>query len=139
MSVQITDFATLLQAAAQQPEPQRLLFVFLQASLPQFATEKETRRFEEGQGGHLAPVFCVDKALDELTDFDGLVEEAAQMGEEWQIVLVAAMSGQDGRMPTTEDADEPLKQMTNQVALGENLDAYLAFRRDGQPVQFGLG
>jgi hypothetical protein len=139
VSVQITDFATLLEAAAQQPEPQRFLFVFLQSSLPKFASEKEKRNFESGQGGQLTPVFCVDKALDELTDFPSLVEEAEQMGEDWQIVLVAAMSGKDGQMPTTEDAEEPLQHITNQVAMGESLSAYLAFQKDGCPVQFGFG
>lgn len=139
MSVQITDFATLLEAAAQQPEPQRFLFVFLQASLPEFASEKETKNFEAGLGGQLMPVFCVDKPLDELTDFASLVSEAKQMGEEWQIVLVAAMSGMNGQMPTSEDAEEPLQHMTNQVAAGESLNAFLAFRQDGTSVHFGFG
>ncbi len=37
----ITNFETLLMAAKQQPEPQRLLFVFLKAEMPEDATEEE--------------------------------------------------------------------------------------------------
>ncbi len=137
MTVQITDFATLLDAARQQPEPQRLLFVFLQVGLPASATPEEQERFNSGQGGQLMPVICVDKALDELSDFASLVEESdREMGDPWQIVLVAAMSGQNGQMPTSEDAEEPLKQIANDVVSGGDLSAFLAFNRDGEPVMF---
>jgi len=137
--VQITDFATLLAAARQQPEPQRLLFVFLQVSLPPNATAEEQENFESGKGGQLMPVICVDKSLEELTDFASLVTESdGEMEEgEWQIVLVAAMSGENGQMPTSEDAEEPLKQIANDVVSGGNLSAFLAFNRDGEPVHFG--
>lgn len=139
MPVQITDFATLLAAARQQPEPQRLLFVFLQVSLPPNATAEEQENFESGKGGQLMPVICVDKSLEELTDFASLVTESdGEMEEgEWQIVLVAAMSGENGQMPTSEDAEEPLKQIANDVVSGGNLSAFLAFNRDGEPVHFG--
>jgi len=137
VTVQITDFATLLDAARQQPEPQRLLFVFLQVGLPASATPEEQERFNSGQGGQLMPVICVDKALDELSDFASLVEESdREMGDPWQIVLVAAMSGQNGQMPTSEDAEEPLKQIANDVVSGGDLSAFLAFNRDGEPVMF---
>ena len=137
MTVSITDFATLLDAARQQPEPQRLLFVFLQVALPAGATPEEQERFKAGQGGQLMPVICVDKSLDELTDFDSLVAESdAEMGEDWTIVLVAAMSGENGRMPTSEDAEEPLKSIANDVVSGGDLSNFLAFKRDGESVLF---
>ncbi|MCP4093498.1 MAG: ribonucleotide reductase subunit alpha [Planctomycetes bacterium] len=137
MNVSITDFATLLQAASQQQEPQRLLFVFLNVALPQGATPEEEERFKAGQGGQLMPVICVDKSLDELTDFDALVAESdAEMGEDWKIVLVAAMSGENGQMPTSEDAEEPLKSIANDVVSGGDLSNFLAFKRNGEPVLF---
>lgn len=138
MSVQITDFDSLLQVAAQQPDPQRLLFVFLQVALPPEASAEEKTRFESGNGGQLMPVICVDKALDELSNFAALVEESdREMGDEWQMVLVAAMSGENGQMPTSEDAEEPLKQIANDVVSGGDLSAFLAFNRSGEPVMFG--
>ena len=138
MSVPITDFDSLLQVAAQQPDPQRLLFVFLQVALPPEASEEEKTRFESGNGGQLMPVICVDKSLDELSGFAALVEESdREMGDAWQIVLVAAMSGENGQMPTSEDAEEPLKQIANDVVSGGDLSAFLAFNRGGEPVMFG--
>ena len=110
MSEQITDFDSLLKVAAQQPDPQRLLFVFLQVALPPEASAEEKARFEEGNGGQLMPVICVDKALDELSSFAALVEESdREMGEAWQIVLVAAMSGENGQMPTSAPRDDHQK------------------------------
>jgi len=53
-------------AAKQQPEPQRLLFLFLKASLPEDHGEEEADRFHSGQGGALQPIMCVDKTADEL-------------------------------------------------------------------------
>ena len=44
------DFSDLLQAARQQPEPQRLLLVFAAAELPRDASDEEKARFERGEG-----------------------------------------------------------------------------------------
>ncbi len=42
----VTGFQSLLDAARQQPEPQRLLLVFARAELPDGATAAERARFE---------------------------------------------------------------------------------------------
>ncbi len=75
--------------------------------------------------------------MEELQDFPTLVAESEQMGEPWDLVLIAALSGEDGNMPTSEDAEEPLKVMANDVVTGGDLSAYLAFNREGKPVVFG--
>jgi hypothetical protein len=62
----ISSFDDLLQAAMQQAQPQRLLFVFASADLPADSTEEQRARFQAGEGGALVPVMCVDKAPDEL-------------------------------------------------------------------------
>ena len=49
-------FDQLLLAAAAQPEPQRLLFVFATAELPEDATPAQRERFAAGGGGTLSPV-----------------------------------------------------------------------------------
>jgi hypothetical protein len=127
----------LLQAAKQQTQPQRLLFVFLQASLPSDANDGEADSFNAGQGGALNPIMCVDKPLDELSDFDALVEESKAMEQDWHIVLVAALSGSNGLMPTAAEADEPLKAMVQMVQNGGDLSKYMAFNKQGVITHFG--
>jgi len=65
----ISSFADLLREARQQPEPQRLLFVFAGAALPDDSTPEQRRRYAAGAGGALVPLMCVDKAPDELRSF----------------------------------------------------------------------
>jgi len=51
----ISSFDDLLRAAREEAEPQRLLFVFANAMLPDDSTPEQRLRFETGQGGALAP------------------------------------------------------------------------------------
>jgi len=76
--VNIACFNDLLRAARQQPEPQRLLFVFAQAVLPDDSTPEQRAGFEAGQGGALTPLMSVDKTPEELGTFAALVEESRQ-------------------------------------------------------------
>jgi hypothetical protein len=136
MTIKITNYETLLAVAKKQPEPQRFLFVFLKASRPDDATEDEIRRFDAGQGGHLDPIMCVDKGLNELTNFADLVEESKQLGTEWQMVLVAIIAGKNGVAPSSDVAEEPLKKMVHTVQEGGDLSSFLMFDRNGDPVIF---
>lgn len=131
----ITSYADLLNAARQQPEPQRLLFVFTQPELPEGYTEAQIKRFQAGSGGVLAPKMCTDKALDELGEFSDLVEESRQTGQDWKIVFVAGLGGRGGVVPSTEDAQEHLKTMVNAIQNGA-ISNYLAFDRNGELVRF---
>ena len=131
----ISSFEDLLRAARAQPEPQRLLFVFANAVLPDDSTPEQRARFEAGQGGALAPLMSVDKAPGELGTFSALVEESRQFGHDWVIVFVACLSGRDGRAPTSEDADQPLQRMTESIKAGL-FGSLIPFDRQGQPVQF---
>ena len=123
-------------AAKRQPEPQRFLFVFLKASLPKDYDAADEARFNQGQGGALQPLMCVDKAVDELTTFADLVEESEQMNDDWQIVLIAAMSGRAGVMPNSDEAKQPLEMMVQAVEQGGDLSRFMAFGRSGDPIQF---
>ncbi len=78
---------------------------------------------------------CVDKALDELSDFKALFNESQKMGAEWQMVLIAAMSGRGGIMPTPEEADQPLQMMVESIK-GGTIASFLAFDREGISVSF---
>ena len=132
----ITDYKSLLSVAKQQPEPQRLLFVFLQASLSDDAKNKQKQQFDSGQGGELQPVMCVDKNLDELGGFADLVEESKQMQQDWQIVLVAGLSGKNGHFPDSSEAEQPLNMMVQAVEQSGDLSKYLAFDKQGALIHF---
>lgn len=137
MQINITDYESLLSAAGKQAEPQRLLFVFLKASLPKDPKDEEASSFHSGQGGELEPIMCVDKTLDELGSFADLVAESESMKQNWQIVLIACLSGRNGIVPTSEDATKSLKMMVQTVETGGNLSNFLAFDKKGDPIQFG--
>jgi len=132
----ISTFDDLLQAARAQPEPQRLLFVFAGAELPEDATPAQRAGFAAGQGGALVPLMCVDKRPDELASFDALAEESRQFGHDWRIVFAAAMAGTPKKPPTSEDAEAPLQRMVEAVKRGD-IDGYIPFDARGQAVRLG--
>lgn len=132
----ISTFGDLLQAAKEQADSQRLLFVFAQAGIPEDATAEQRARFEAGQGGTLTPLMCVDKAPDELDSFDALLEESRQFGQAWDIVFVASLSGAGSVGPTPEQAQSSLQRMIESIQSGA-IGRFLAFDLHGQPVQFG--
>lgn len=131
----ISSYDDLLSAAAQQAEPQRLLFVFASAELPVNCTDTQKAQFDAKRGGALAPVMCVDKLPAELGSFDSLVEESRQMGMHWDIVFVSSMSGQTGIAPSSKDADRYLEMMVESVKSG-SFSKFLAFERNAALVQF---
>lgn len=132
----ISIFDDLLRAARLQSEPQRLLFVFAGAELPEDATAEQRAAFEAAQGGALVPLMTVDKAPDELTGFQALAEESRDFGPDWRIVFAAAMSGKDGHPPTTSDAQAALARMVDSIKLGA-IGAFIPFDRQGLAVRLG--
>ena len=131
----ITCFDDLLRAADAQPEPQRLLLVFVTAELPADASPAERQRFEAGQGGALKPVLCVDKLPEELADFPTLRAESARTGVAWELLFAAGLSGRAGIAPNPDEAEQPLKRMVAAIESG-SIGSFLAFDRDGQTVAF---
>jgi len=131
----ISSFDDLLRAARDQREPQRLLFVFTNAILPDDNTPEQRSRFEAGQGGVLAPLMSVDKDPDALSTFAELMDESCQVGSDWDIVFVASLSGRDGKAPTSKEADQSLQRMIESIKTG-SFGAFIPFDRQGQPVMF---
>lgn len=128
-------FEQLLQAAAAQTEPQRLLFVFAAAELPPDATAAERERFDAGEGGTLTPLMCVDKSPDELAGFDALVAESREAGPPWQVVFAAGLSGRDGRPPSDDQVELALRSMVERVR-GGFVGGLLALAPDGEALHF---
>lgn len=131
----ISGFDDLLRAARAQPEPQRLLFVFAQAALPEDSTPEQRARFEAGRGGALEPVASVDKDPGELGGFDALAREASEFAPGWGVVFVAGLSGREGRTPSSEAAGHALARMVESIRQGQ-FGAYLPFDRHGETVLF---
>jgi len=131
----MNDFQQLLHAAGQQAEPQRLLFVFVRAELPESPTGDQRDRHDRREGGTLSPVLCVDKLPAEVPSFQALAIESSTTGVEWDMVFVAAMDGRAGYAPTTDEATRPLRLMVNAINDGQ-IGRFAAFDRSGEPVQF---
>ena len=135
-SMNISSFDDLLRAARDQPEPQRLLFVFANAELPGDSTPEQRARFQAGQGGSLTPLMSVDKTPDELGSFAALVDESRQFGHDWAVVFVAGLSGRAGHPPASAEADQSLQRMIEAIKTG-SFGSFLPFDRQGQPLLFG--
>lgn len=131
INLPITSYGDLLAAARAQAQPQRLLFAFARAELPDDAGAAERAGFAERRGGALAPVMCVDKTLDELGSFAELVAESRGTGADWDIVFVSSLSGRDGKAPPTAAAEAPLNMMISYIHSGQ-IERFLAFSKDGE-------
>jgi hypothetical protein len=129
----IATYEDLLRTARAQPEPQRLLFVFARAVLPEDSTPEQRAGFAAGQGGALEPLMSVDKAPEDLGSFAALLEESRQFGPDWSVVFVASLAGRNGRAPTTEEADRSLQDMIESIKAG-SLGSFLPFDRQGAPL-----
>jgi hypothetical protein len=86
----MNDFQQRCCAAGQQAEPQRLLFVFVRAELPESPTSDQRDRHDRREGGTLSPVLCVDKLPAEVPSFQALATESTTTGIDWDLVFVAA-------------------------------------------------
>lgn len=129
----IASFEDLLRAARLQPEPQRLLFVFTGAELPEECTPEQRARFHAGEGGALVPLMSVDKTPEALSSFAALAEETRQFGRNWSVVFVAALSGRNGRAPGSADAGRSLDRMIEAIKAGAAA-SFLPFDRQGRPL-----
>ena len=122
--MKIASFEDLLTAAAAQEQPQRLLFAFSMA---------------ESAPGHrgadapqtLIPVMCADKPSEEVASFGQLASEAAEIGAQWDMVMVSALAGEAGAQPQAGTVEQALRRMLRAIQDGQ-LDWMLAFDREGR-------
>lgn len=128
-------FDQLLAAARAQPDAQVLLFVFAGCELPANPTPAQRQRHEQGRGGTLTPLMCVEKALDELSTFDALVEESRAVGPPWEVVFAAGLGGQGDQGPAPQAVDAALQTMVERVKQGA-VDRMLALSRTGETLAF---
>ena len=112
-----------------------LLLVFAAAECEPDASPAQRTAHREGQGGVLRPLMCVDKAPDDLPDFNSLARESKDAGPPWQVVFAAALSGRDGTPPAKTEIDAALKTMVEAVRVG-GVGRYAAFGPSGDPLHF---
>ena len=129
-------FEQLLAAATAQADPQVLLFVFAGAELPSDATPAQRRTFEQGAGGELTPLMCVEKSLGELSTFDALVAESHEVGPPWQVVFAAGLAGTNGQLPSGSVVQKALNSMVDRVRHGA-VQGLLALSATGEVLSFG--
>ena len=130
----ITCFDDLVNVAKEQSDPQRLLFVFTMVEEPEEMNARNRQAYEQGAGGNLIPMACVDKALDELAGgFPQLCEEAHAVVPDWTLVFAAAIGGSDGKTPTSEEAQSFLDQMIEMIKVGR-VAGLNAFNRKGEAM-----
>ncbi len=128
-------FEQLLAAASAQADPQVLLFVFAGAELPSDSTPAQRRNFEQGVGGELTPLMCVEKSLGELSTFDALVSESREVGPPWQVVFAAGLAGANGQLPSGNVVEKALNTMVDRVRNGA-VDGLLALSAAGEVLTF---
>jgi len=123
----VSNFQSLINAAKQQAQPQRLLFLFAKAESEEKATSKQQR-------GTLSPLMCVDKLPEELSSFSAFKDEADDISPDWDFMLAVGLSGQNGQAPSSDDAEPFLNQMVSNLTAGQDLSQYVIFDREDNPV-----
>jgi len=129
----VPHFQQFLDAAAAEPQAQRLLFVFAAAELPEGATSAQRRGFAEGRGGALSPLMCVDKAPGEIPAFEALVAESQRAGPPWQVMFAASLLGASGAPPEHAAVEQALQTMVDSVRAG-TIDRFAAFDAAGRAI-----
>jgi hypothetical protein len=129
----ISNFDDLVLAARQQAQPQQLLFVFAAAELPDDATPAQRAGFEQGIGGALVPLMCVDKAPNDMSDFVAMKRESAQFVMRWQVLFASSLSGVSHQAPSDEKIKSALDRMVEAIKLGAFANM-IAFDDAGQAI-----
>ena len=128
----VTDFQSLINAAKEQAQPQRLLFLFAKAETEENPAKNQHR-------GTLTPVMCVDKLPSELGTFSAFCKEADDISKDWDFMIAVGLSGQNGKAPTADEAEPFLNQMVNNLTSGQDLSQYVIFDREQNPVLIQAG
>jgi hypothetical protein len=129
----ISSFDDLLLAARQQPQQQQLLFVFAAAELPDDASPAQRAGFEQGVGGALVPVMCVDKVPDDIIDFAAMKRESTQFVTRWQVLFASSLSGTSHQALADEKIKSALDRMVEAIKRGAFANM-IAFDDAGQAI-----
>ncbi len=122
-------FKQLIKAAKAQSQPQRLLFVLAKTDTSQSQTLTD-----QSERGTISPVMCVDKLPQDLTSLKNFINEADAINKAWDFILIAGMNGENGKAPSTDEAEPLLNKMANDLVQGQDLSRYLILDRNDNQI-----
>ena len=128
MSAPLESFADLVSSAARQPEPHRLLFVFIRIDRPDDTPLP-------ADGGTLSPVMYTDLLPVPELDFAALKRDADAQTPHWDWVMIGALAGTLGALPAPERAEEVMQTMVRLIESGGDLSPFVILDRDERPVR----
>lgn len=129
----IASFDDLIATALSEPVPCRLLTVLV-------AAETAYRR-RQGVAdpmvdeGCLTPVMAHDWRVSEELGLATIVATADDVTPDWRFIMTAVMPGQYGQAPSSQACEPHLERMAKALMVGERLDEFVFFDRQGMPVQ----
>jgi hypothetical protein len=122
-----SNFRKMINAADSQPEPQRLLFMLAKSEI-------DSSNEETGHHGTITPILCVDKLPSELSTFEDFVAEADHINNDWDMIFMAGIGGENQQVPTPEEAEPILNKMVDDLMNSQDLSRYMVIDRDDLPV-----
>ena len=126
MPLHVGRFDALLREAGDQPDAQRLLFVFAALGVPDS---------NGGATSSLAPLRWFDKLPADMATFDALCSEAGPTTPAWDIVFVSSLAGKLASPPSAALTAAALQHMVEQIRAGR-ITTLVPFDRSGQPLFF---
>ena len=118
-----TDFDNFLSYGKQREEPQTICAVVCEAAF-----------MEEGEGLSLSPVTCVDKPLQKINNFQDLVNAGGRMGQDWDMMCITMLLGENGSIATAIETNKRLDVMLELIRQGQ-ADKMVIFARDEEHVR----
>ena len=131
----ITNFNSLINAAKQQDQPQKILVAFIEVYLPSQHNVSQAKDFLAGTGGVLKPIQLVEKDPFQLYDLNSLAEESLTEQKNWKIALIGCLSGINGLMPNSQVTKKHKDSMIHKINSGADLSRYFAFHKNGDLLQ----
>lgn len=122
----IKAFDDVLRTGLAARIPQRLLLLFVKA------VQADTGGPYHIAGAQLKPVLTLDKVLSGRLDFAALVSEADAIDNGWDFVLLGSLSGRDGMLPSSAEAQQHLYQRAQAALEVGDLSRFLVFDRNEQ-------
>jgi len=125
----------LIEGGRTDGGTQRLLFLFLKV---EFGADGQDGDIFDGAEiavdatGTMTPVMVTDLPASRDLDFERIVDEADDVNEDWEYVMIAACSEEDGDLE--ERIERCLEDMATRVMTGGDLSRFLIVDRAQNPV-----
>lgn len=129
----IETFDDLVAAAADEPEPSKLLVVLVGVEPVHHRRPDGTMVAAENEGS-LTPMMVRDLPLSPDLRLDDMVAAADETAQPWRFLMLAVLAGRDGRAPGRDECETHLKRMAKAILTGGDLSRFACFDREGRPI-----